>query len=1356
MTAGGPPIAVAASGSGLSGGQLIVLLIGIVLLFLVGLRLWQHLRERSAKPRVAPGRILADSLLAVWRTFLDRQPPAARALVSRYPWVVMLGESGAGKTALVDAKADCKSQLLNDFPSYTDDPLLKLHLGRRAVIHELGPELLSDNTVGAKLALSNLWKPLCRIRPPLAVIVLSLAQLHRATPTELRTSALRLASRLKLLSRLRGAPILTRVCVTHLEVLDGVPTVAQAGSPTSQTPTGSESLAQLLCERRIPLVLDLDALSVPKFASEPPSALLHPSEPQPLQSEPGPLATRFLHYAGQLKFALPMLPAGGFDQMVHALATAPQALLPVETLLIELMRICEDTTPRSMAAIQLDKLYLLPQSQELQRANPLVVAGVNPPRLSPALHFRGLRGLWLALRTSNILSSWHAVLCLLLISVAALSFGSLYFNHRQTVQRLASDCARLVENIPQAKEASGRPGDSPVVWRNAHMAATSLQAVAEAERYWPLLPRTLRSEKTQARAQFVESVRRLYLEPVMENNRQLAQDGAAALKLDIAKQSFVPEDHVGTETAITKMIYALGAWNASGSNALGDLIRKDPPSWASLLEIPEETLLRYVDVAPGCALNRNRKPKATNKQSQLNSQASWFAFIEHIKAAISTKAPPAAKPSTPSRRHHRHSHSQRAHQAGLRSNPPRTLLESLDALKREAALLLSVLQATDRLLHVSLLRDIAVGLAEECHENVSDQVGPLGSALRTERWIEQNKQGLTDIATLILKSEVKPVDCSEPSAEDVLTQLSSLAAKVPTLIAPSKVYSVRLISPRDLQEKTLSVSEREWEELLTNIRRQMLIDCWHSGGPAKLKFAGSPGVGIPKSAQLHRHRHRRHSGPSAERLLAGVSEKDPSDRSGNPCGNPSSPVELIDPYNKTAFEQKEKPPRLSFDKAVTEAGLPPAEQARLAKSMIESTSSYGRAYRDKLRESFVAFGVRADSASTLHAAVIEMMLVDSGFQTHLRKIADNANLGDLSGPYLAPLAQQLAPFRPLLRMTTPNKDGAYQDLDGYRSLLAQLAGAIDSATTPEKGTELPLRESVTGIGRVALAMLAEEESSPLLATQRWLDKAGVMPELRGPFLAPMRRALCLGRNVVEDAVARRWAKVREEQVRPLYSRFPFSHEGKEDVPIPALDVIHPKDGSLWRFVREDLAPFVQLQPDGRVTPKRLPGGTVKLPPDLLPILNHLQTLGRRLWDAKEGTHKPLELRVKPLLLQGNIGPYSVTRAFLSVGSAATVGYNQMPAERPLPVTWWNQENASAGVDLATPNSAARLHASVDETKSAWSLFRLLRRGTLSADHIATFLIPVQLSDAKGSVTVKFVLSEDPFDMFQPPTVGGGR
>ena len=140
------------------------------------------------------------------------------------------------------------------------------------------------------------------------------------------------------------------------------------------------------------------------------------------------------------------------------------------------------------------------------------------------------------------------------------------------------------------------------------------------------------------------------------------------------------------------------------------------------------------------------------------------------------------------------------------------------------------------------------------------------------------------------------------------------------------------------------MSEREWEELLTNIRRQMLINCWHGGGSAKSKLAGSSRLGVPKVAHQHRHRHR----PGRRRATFGRNQrKRPFGSLWESCGTPSSPVELIDPYNKTSFEQKEAP-RVSFDKVVTEAGLPPEEQARLAKSMLESTSSYGRAYRDKL------------------------------------------------------------------------------------------------------------------------------------------------------------------------------------------------------------------------------------------------------------------------------------------------------------------------------------------------------------------------------------------------------------------------
>lgn len=1347
MRGGGPHIAEAAGGPRLDGWPLVILVVAIVLLFLVGVRLVQYLRERRALRRpVVDGRIRTDSLLGVWRRFLVKQPPAARALVSRYPWVVVLGESGAGKTTLIEAKADTRSQLLNDFPSHTDDALLKLYLGRRAVVHELGAELLSDNTVGVKLALSALWKPLCRTRPPLVVVVLSLAQLVRATPAELRAQALRLASRIKLLSRLRGAPILVRVCLSHLEVLDGPPAPVLVRSDSQSAATGSESLARLLSERRIPLTLDLESLVSPGERREPESGPHGSAQAQSTRTEPGPLAKRFLHYSAYLKFALPALPGGGFEPMVAALASAPPALLPVETLLSELLRVCEETTPRTQAALQFDKLYLLPRTAELQRANPLLIAGVSPPRLSPALHYRGLRGLWLALRTSNILSSWHAALCLVLVLLMLLFSSSVYLNHRQAVFKLGTDCTRLVENISEAKKASQRPGDSPVVWRNAHQAATSLQAVADAERYWPLLSRTLRAEKAQARGQFVESVRRLYFEPLMADNQKRALDGAQALKLSLARGSFSPEDYTGSESALSKVIYALGAWNASPHSAMGDLIRKEPARWASMLEIPEETLLRYVDVGPGCTIQARRSKPPAGDQGLSNSQARWFSFIEHIKTAI------ASKPAPESTDRSSRSKSRRSKPAPPSAESPKR--RELAALQRDALPLLSMLQLGERISRVSLLREIAVGLAEECQESVADHVGPLGSMLKTERWLDQNKQALSDIATLVLKSEVKPVDCSEPSAEDLLAQLGALSARPPSPAAPVRVHTVHLVSPQDQQEKTLQVSERDWEAMLTDVRREMQLACWHAEAKPK---SGHHRSGKAEKEPRRRHRKSRpRASASASALLSGLTAREPSASSGSSCGTPGTPVELIDPYNKESFERKEKPPRLQFDKAVAEAGLPPSEQARLAATMIESTRAYGRAYREKLLAAFVSYGVRADSAATLHAAVIEMMLVDSAFQTHLRKIADNANLGELTGPYLEPLAEQLAPFRPLIRLTTANKDGVYQDFDPYRGLLAQLAGAINSATTPEGGPELPLRESIPGIGRVALSILAEEEASPLLQTQRWLDKAGIVPELRGPFLAPMRRALCLGRRIVEQVVETRWAKVHAEQIKPLYSRFPFDRSAQEDVALAALDVIHPKDGSLWRFVREDLAPFVQLQADGRMTARRLPGGTVRLPSDMLPILNHLQQLSRRLWDGKEGTQRVLDLKVRPLLLDGSIGRYSVSRAYLSVGSAAAVGYNQMPADRALPVSWWNQENASAGIDLAVPDSAARLHASVDETKSAWSLFRLLRKGSMSPDNIVTFQIPVQLVDARGSVAVKFVLSEDPFGMFQPPRAGAER
>ena len=449
-----------------------------------------------------------------------------------------------------------------------------------------------------------------------------------------------------------------------------------------------------------------------------------------------------------------------------------------------------------------------------------------------------------------------------------------------------------------------------------------------------------------------------------------------------------------------------------------------------------------------------------------------------------------------------------------------------------------------------------------------------------------------------------------------------------------------------------------------------------------------------------------------------------------------------------AFERGEKPALLGADKALAAAGLPPSDQKRVIDGVLDQARRYAHRYAETLKAHWKSHGVAADTPAALRAAVGELLLPESSLNNHLRLVADNANLGDLPGPYLQPMAENLAPFRPLVKLATV-KDGVYPELDPYRAVLTQLSGALDTAAAPAN-TDTPLRDSLSGLGRLTLGMLAEDESSPLLATQRWLDKTGLAPELRGPFLAPLRRTLRLGTTEVERAVAARWRAIYKAQVQPLATGFPFDRVAPKDVALSALEVIHPKEGSLWRFVRDDLAGLVTISPEGTVTAKRQAGGPVVLPADLIPMLNQLGRLSRKLWDPKEGTHRPVELRVRPEPLTGNIGAYAVTRAYLSVGGAAAVGYNQMPTERPLQVPWWNQENAAVGIDLSTPDSPARQHASLAETRSAWSLWRLLTRGQPADDHRLSFNVPVELPSTRGSIEVTFRFAEDPFALFQLP------
>lgn len=1338
-----------------SGWITLVVIATLVLLLLVstGLGIWYYRRRKALSGDSAGARV--PRLTATWKRFLAGLPTAARPLVSRYPWVLVLGESGAGKTMLIDSKADWQSQSNSKFPSYTQEPHLKLYLGSSMVVHELSPQLVADPRKPVTDALHALWRPLCRVRPPLAVVVLSLEQLRRVSPLQLRIQAQRIAGTLGQLSQMCGTPILTRVCLTHLDTLGGnaaalAPTAGGAKEPRS----GLDQLARRLLELRVPLVLSLSELPEARPAREGDDRLSVSGEgaASPDDLPPGPLAAQFLKYASYLKFALPKLPKGGFDDIVHCLAGAPESLRPLEVLLSELVSCSKAGSGSLPTTLRLEQLYLMPRHADLQSRNPLLLSGTRPPKLTQALHNSGLGGLWTALRNSRVLSTWHAKLCAGLVLLALLLNGAVYSYHNRMLTQLEEATRMFDEDVNRSLCTAGQPADSARVRRTALLAGERLNAVWSSERFWPLLSRSFAGRKKLARQTFLTAVRNAYFVPQLRvENRRIAYSGISELRAfaqgprspdrgasgprdprykthqsALANAEEIPTEssaqpgmNIEAEEAMTRIVYALAAIYASRGGALDELLRKNLSQIAAELQVSERTFKDYLNNTTaehgrcGPGLKQNRPPPlpgAADGPLLLADEQPWKSFLADVRDATAS------------------------HTGATALTRAKVL-----SLQSQASRLAAVLELVRR---ARPLGELADALDEECDVDVKSSVGPLGWALVPPTWLEQNVKALHGATQLVLSSSFDLLPASELSMKTIEDLLKSLAPKSKAPGQSERVYVAKFPDSPELP-----ISETQWLDALAAARRQKLQEQLQD----RLR-GGELGQGEPLLPEAGKRRRRNRDKNKAHR--AGAAHHAPRASQAEPLapdGSPQRSAGLPDPYNKVAFERSEKPALLGADKALAAAGLPAADQARVVAGILTQAQRYARRYADTLKSHWLSYGVRADTPPALRAAVGELLLPDSSLSSHLRQVADNANLGELPGPYLQPMVENLVPFRPLTKLATA-KDGVYVDLEPYRTVLSQLAVALDAAAGAPVGAETPLRESLSGLGRLTLAMLAEDETSPLIATQRWLDKAGVPPDLRGPFLAPLRRALRLGTAEVERAIAARWEAVYRAQVQPLYSRFPFARAAQQEVPLSALEVIQPKDGALWRFVRDDLAGVISLSPEGTAMVKRQPGGPLTLPASLVPTLTQLGRLSHKLWDGKDAARHPIELRVRPQPLLGAIGAYAVTRAYLSVGSAAAVGYNQMPSERSLPVPWWNQENAAVGIDLSTPDSPARQHASLAETQAVWSLWRLLARGQPGEGGQLSFRIPVEVSGGKGDIEAGFVFAENPFALFQPPSL----
>jgi len=173
--------------------------------------------EKKKQPKGLPVRRLAK----IWNKFLREIPWDLRRAVMLYQHFIVFGETGVGKSLLIDSHTDWQGHARQFYPSYTTNSLLQIYLGSKVLVQEIPAALLNDTSKNARLALTKLWKPLFRRKDPTAVIILNGTMLQTAESAYLKKQAQIIRGKINLLARIRKKPIKVRIALSHMDQIEG-------------------------------------------------------------------------------------------------------------------------------------------------------------------------------------------------------------------------------------------------------------------------------------------------------------------------------------------------------------------------------------------------------------------------------------------------------------------------------------------------------------------------------------------------------------------------------------------------------------------------------------------------------------------------------------------------------------------------------------------------------------------------------------------------------------------------------------------------------------------------------------------------------------------------------------------------------------------------------------------------------------------------------------------------------------------------------------------------------------------------------------------------------------------------------
>ncbi|NJL59748.1 MAG: hypothetical protein HC887_09020 [Desulfobacteraceae bacterium] len=201
------------------------LLIAILILFLIIYAIWQYGKKKNAEAEDQKQSealsFMPNTLAKKWNTFLKGIPTEFRRSLVLYQPFVVLGESGSGKTLMIDNYTDWKGQSRQFYPSYTSDPVIQFYLGSKILVQEIPGTLLDDTSEQARIALLKLWKPFFRGRNPKVVVAVNSMKLLTESSESLKKQAQTIRGKINLLSSKRSRPAQIGIALTFMNHVEG-------------------------------------------------------------------------------------------------------------------------------------------------------------------------------------------------------------------------------------------------------------------------------------------------------------------------------------------------------------------------------------------------------------------------------------------------------------------------------------------------------------------------------------------------------------------------------------------------------------------------------------------------------------------------------------------------------------------------------------------------------------------------------------------------------------------------------------------------------------------------------------------------------------------------------------------------------------------------------------------------------------------------------------------------------------------------------------------------------------------------------------------------------------------------------